>query len=314
MDYPTSGHGLILSVERHRAGLADRELARACLRGALVRLRRGAYVASGRWRQLDDRARHLLRARAVQLAAGRRPVFCGVTAAAIWGMPVLERFPGTVHVLAPPGNGGRSKGDVQRHPGSAGQLVEIDGLLVTGLARTAVDIALGAPFQAGVGSVDWALWRRNPHRVTREALIEELERLSPRYGRRRAEAVLQFASELSDSYGESLARAGFELLGYPQPELQVRFSDRQGDMVVDYFWREQGIAGEFDGEVKYQRPEMLKGRTPGEAAWAEKKREDRLRRQCRGVARIIMAEARDLSRLDQVLRDSGLRRESELAA
>ena len=43
------------------------------------------------------------------------------------------------------------------------------------------------------------------------------------------------------------------------------------------------------------------------AVWREKKREDRLRRQCDGVIRIVWEETRNPRQLDLLLRESGLR-------
>lgn len=104
-----------------------------------------------------------------------------------------------------------------------------------------------------------------------------------------------------------MTRAVFHELGYPLPELQIRFSDRHGDMFPDYFWRKERKVGEFDGAEKYLRPGYSAGLTPGEIVWREKKREDRLRRQCDGVIRIIWSETRNPRLLDAQLREFGLR-------
>lgn len=119
--------------------------------------------------------------------------------------------------------------------------------------------------------------------------------------------MIDVGTHLSDSFGESITRAVIHQLGYPVPELQVRFSDRQGDMDTDYFWRAERRVGEFDGVAKYLRPEYVGNRTPGEVVVAEKKREDRLLRQCDGVIRIIWSEAVNPKKLDLLLRESGLR-------
>ncbi len=44
---------------------------------------------------------------------------------------------------------------------------------------------------------------------------------------------------------------------------------------VDAWYEEAAVAIEFDGRVKYVDPRD--GRTPGEVAWDEKRREDRIR-------------------------------------
>ena len=55
---------------------------------------------------------------------------------------------------------------------------------------------------------------------------------------------------------------------------------------LDFLWREQGVAGEFDGKVKYGR--LLKpGQSIEEVIFAEKVREDRVRDEDLGMVRWI---------------------------
>ncbi|MCW4386015.1 type IV toxin-antitoxin system AbiEi family antitoxin domain-containing protein [Salinibacterium sp. SYSU T00001] len=300
---------LILSTDLRRAGRPDDQLIRAAHRGELVRLRRGAYCDVSEWAAMSDRERHVLRMRAVAAAAEAPLVFCGPSAAALWGMPSLDGFPREVHVLSEPASGGRSRNGVRRHPltGSVPPVEEREGLLVTSLARTAVDVVRLSSFAEAVGCLDWALWRRNPHRVTQEEVRRELERSGIRYGVRHSNAVLDFGTHLSDSFGESMGRAVSHELGFPTPVLQARFVDAQGEMFTDYHWPDEGVIGEFDGVGKYLRDSG--GRDPGAVVVAEKKREDRLRRMpgVTAVARIIWREVRNPRELDVLLRDTGLR-------
>lgn len=299
-------YGLILSSERSRTGLGEHDYSRAAKRGELVRIRRGAFCESGHWAELSPREKHVLRMRAVDAAAEQRLVFRSYSAGALWGMPILDEWPSDVYVCADPASGGRSSPGVRRHPLDPAQVAERDGLLVTPVASTVLDVALASAFAPAVATLDWALWRKNAFRVTADAIRGELEARTLRYRRCHAEAAIDFASDLSDTFGESMTRAVIYELGYPVPELQVRFSDRQGNMYADYFWRSQRKVGEFDGAAKYLRREYAGGLTPGEVVWREKKREDRLRRQCDGVIRIIWAETRNPHLLDTQLREFGL--------
>lgn len=307
-----AAHGLILSSSLQRSGLGRGALQREVERGRLIRLRRGAYCEASHWQELDSRQRYLLRIRAVTAAAQRQMVLCSWSAGAVWGMPILDDWPDEVHVLGEPASGGRSKNGVRRHPfvdsaSTSGTIVERDGFLITSLAHTVVDVVLDSDFASAVASLDWALWRKNALRVSAADVRAELDRRALRYRVKHADAVLAFGTHLSDSYGESMGRAVIHQLGYPAPELQARFVDRQGQMFVDYLWRAQGIAGEFDGAAKYMRPEYLGSLTPGEVVWAEKKRDDRLRRQVNTTVRIIWSEVRNPTALDVLLRDAGLR-------
>lgn len=332
-----SAHGLILSENRHHTGLGDDALLRAERQGQLIRVRRGAYCEASHWNELDARQKYILRIRAVAAAAEKPPVLCRWSAAAVWGMPILDVWPDAVHILGSAATGGRSKNGVTRHPlagfdgadlgglrrgvssgggefggglasvGCEGGIVERDGLLITGLASTTLDIILDADFAPAVAGLDWALWRKNEFRVGISDVRTALERRAPRYRYGHVEAVLGCGTHLSGSYGEPMARAVMMQLGYPQPELQVKFVDRQGEMFTDYFWRAQGIAGEFDGAAKYMRSEYLGTRTPSEVVWQEKKRDDRLRRQVAGTVRIIWSEVRKPRVLDLMFREAGLR-------
>ena len=311
MVLPVSATDLLLAKDLRRSGLSDRALQREADAGRLIRIRRGAYCPAERWQALDDRQRHLLRMRAVAEASGREVVFCGLSAAAAWNLPLVERFPGDVEVVGfPSSGGGRSQGDVRRRPlQTTGLRVnERDGLLVTGVASTAVQLALQLGFADAVGVLDRALWGRNPDRIEFEELVLELERIGPRYRRSAALAAILFAVGASDSLGESIARARLHELGYPPPVLQAPLADERGLIGrVDFYWPDHGIIGEFDGAVKYQRTEMLGGRSPAETVWREKQREDRLRRRCAGLFRAVWADLMDPPRFDAIVRSSGLR-------
>ena len=305
-----SAYGLVLSSDRQRTGLGEAVYQKAARRGELIRIRRGAYCESSHWAGLSPRQRYLLRIRATVLASARLLVLCGFSAAAVWDMPTLDGWPSQVHVLGEQATGGRSKNGVTRHPfaGTVQHIEERDNLVVTGIARTALDVAMALEFAPAVATLDWALWRRNALRVSVDEVRGELLRLDPRYRKSHADAVLGFATDLSDSFGESMTRAVIHELGYPAPELQVRFHDAKGNMDTDYFWRSDRRVGEFDGFAKYMRPQYgQKDLTPGEIVWREKKREDRLRRQCDGVIRITWEDTRNPRQLDELLRESGLR-------
>ncbi len=306
-------HGLVLSSDLDRLGLNESTYQRAVARGELVRLRRGAYCDAAEWNRLSSRERYLIRMRAVAVSSTRSPVFCGHSAAAVWEMPVPLDWPSQVHVLSPPATGGRSRHDIVRHPiaDAVEHVVEHQGFLVTDVAGTAADMALTLPFAQAVGCVDWALWRRNNFRVSKTAIGVELSRRAPRYRRRHAEAVLNFATEMSDSYGESLARSVMFELGFEPPQLQAKFRDEFGEMVVDYFWPGVRIVGEFDGKSKYLLPSYGAASTPGEIVWREKKREDRLRRQVAGVVRMVMADVMNPARFCRLLSGAGIPRDRD---
>lgn len=303
-----SRNGIVLASDLKSSGVSAGSLQGHVSAGRLVHVRRGAYCDRTRWEGADQREQHRLRMRAVVECSPSPPVFCRESAAVAWRLPTMSI--GTeVSVCGSPATGGRSKGDVRRHPVDLQgvRIQEVDGFLVTGIARTACDIALGARFSEAVGTVDAALSIRNPDRVTRDELVEELRKIDPRYRRVHCQAVIDFATQLSDSYGESFARSEIHQLGFETPQLQVPFSDEWGPIGrVDFYWPGSRIIGEFDGAVKYMSGEMRHGMSAADVVWNEKKREDRLRRRCDGLFRVVWSDLRHRDRLRAILLGSGL--------
>jgi hypothetical protein len=178
-----------------------------------------------------------------------------------------------------------------------------DGLRVTPLPRTVVDLALTEPFADAVVAADWAL----AHGASGEELYAALEASPVTQGRARARRVLEFADGRSGSPGESVSRVRIAELGFVPPDLQVPFSDRRGLIgFVDFYWADCDVIGEFDGLVKYLDRELLQGRRPEDVVVAEKRREDRLRAGGHGVARWIWADLRPPERLGRMLADAGV--------
>lgn len=289
-DVIATQRGLVFTSDYLRVGSDTRELARAVQRGELVKIRRGTYVLAPVWEKADELARHLLRAEAAGRDARRGLPFAGATAAAVWGM-WLHSYPDEVVFLDAWKGGGRSEPGVRRITAAAGTALtrRVDGRLVTDVARTAIDVARHADFATSIGSLDWALWRRNPHRVSREALAAELAKLPSTLRRRFVERAIVFASPLSDSYAESYARALMFEFGYELPEQQLEIPHAKGVYIVDFAWRSRRIIAEIDGFGKYLDPSMNKG-DPARTVLAEKLREDELRRQGYTIIRIYWSD------------------------
>ncbi len=303
--------GLVFTADHARLGADVRELTRAVERGELVKLRRGAYVRAREWEEADDVARHLLRADVALRDARRELPFAGITAAAIWGMWV-HGLPEEVTFLDRWKGGGRSEAGVRRITAAAAsaRTRRVGGRLVTDVARTAIDVARSGDFLAAVGPLDWALWRRNPERVSKEELAAELRTLPTTMRRRFVERATVFASALSDSYAESYARALMHTLGYERPVQQFEVPHRSGVYSADFAWPSRRVVVEIDGFAKYLDPAMSGG-DPARAVLAEKLREDELRRQGFTVVRVYWSDLVDprglRSKLDGVGIPSGRR-------
>lgn len=300
---------VILTSEVRRLGGDPYALRRAFERRELVRLRRGAYCRHEQWESWSDRARHLARVMAASRQAVGDFVVAGVSAAAVWGMPVRDPFPREVTALDRYRGGGRSEPGVRRVTVGAesARIVRIGELTVTDLPRTALDVARAVPFRDAVASVDWALWRKNPLAVTSDDLRHELTRLSPRFGGRHLERVIEFASPLSDSFGESMGRSGIHEAGFAPPVLQYEIRDAEGLMVADYAWPEARVLGEFDGEVKFTDP-RYNGGDPVKKVREQRRREARLRQLGWTIVRLEWADVLDLPRLAGLLSGAGVPR------
>jgi len=301
-------NGLILA-EAIRPFMTERTIRRDLEFGNIVRLRRGVFVEASHWAALPARGKHVYKMRAVAALAKGRVIFCGESAAAAWKMPIERDWPDDVAVLQSWRGGGQSNSGVRRVSAGAGtaRTVTINGLEVTDLARTALDVARSRDFVDAIGSVDWALWRKNPEAITAEDLTADLQRLNPRAGGRHLRQLISFATPLSDSFYESAARAVIHQLGFVAPELQVRLTDSRGEMIPDFLWRSVGVLGEFDGKEKYMRDIYAKG-DPGNVVWQEKKREDRLRAMNFTVVRILTEHVMNPASLEQILVSAGVPR------
>lgn len=239
-------------------------------------------------------------------------MFSHQTAAALLGLPVLGRWPDRAHVLSDCASGGRSTTILAVHTvGLQGVSVgTADGLTATTTPRTVIDLALTLPFLSAVVATDAAvLVDRRTHQflTTLDDVRDLLDQLSPLRGLRRVSAVLDAATTLSESVGESLCRLIIAELGFDLPELQMEFRDADGLIgFADFTWVGFRLIAEFDGLVKYSEERFRHGLSESEIVVREKLREDRLRALGYGVVRVLWEHLRDPARLFQMLTKAGL--------
>src|SRR5680860_435128 len=91
---------LRLTRDLVRVGEDGRQLQRSVASGESIRLRRGVVVDAGDWTEVTPDARYLLRIRAVAATRKSTPVFSHQSAAVIWGLPIIGRWPDRVHLMA----------------------------------------------------------------------------------------------------------------------------------------------------------------------------------------------------------------------
>jgi len=278
------------------AGFSDDELRRMCSTRLLTAIRPGAYVRSGDERLLDRVARHGLCVRAAMHQIGCDAVASHASAAVLHGLPVWSVPLDLVHVTRNQRSGGRRSRLLHLHAAAFAEdeVVVVDGIPATSVARTVVDMARSTPFEPAVVLTDASL----RHGLTRAELVEAVERAAHRHGNAAARRVVSFADGRSESVGESRSRVALLRAGLPAPTLQWEVISPTGLLLgrVDFGWPEFRTVGEFDGRVKYGRL-LRAGEEPGDAVFEEKRREDLIRDEALRVVRWVWDE---LDRFDVV--------------
>jgi hypothetical protein len=306
----------VISVDELRVPGERERLYTRVRRGELVPIFRGSYVRASAWDRLDEDARYRAKVEAAIQRTDGRHLVSHESAAALWRLPTLAAWPDRVHVIQTPDSGTRSTALFERHSYEhVSDPSEIDGVKLTSLARTVVDIAALRSFATSTVFADAAL-RRTTHPVPgipaapldRAALLRELALVPLRQGTARARAVILFADAAADRPGESASRVSMHLAELPAPILQQALRGASGrQYFVDFWWPSHNLIGEFDGKGKYRDPEFLGGRSPEQALLDEKGREDDLRAAGYAMRRWGWDLANSPMRLSAHLGSAGLR-------
>jgi hypothetical protein len=288
---------LYVRREAERLGSA-RTLRRQFEDGTLVRVATGVYANAADWRELNRDGRYRARVRAAALRSAPGAQFSHDSAAVLYRLPSIGAWPSTVHEVVPRTPGGTSRRGIRRHAlGLDPESMTIDGVTVTSLARTVIDVACTQPFVRSVAMLDQALrparqgeprWELGFPLLTAPQLAETLDQLGLYPGRLAAARAIGFADGGAGSPIESQGRVQFHALGLEPPELQVEFFDDEGSIgFADWYWRSLDLIAEADGKSKYgPNRHFQPGMSLEELVMREKRREDRLRRKVRAFARL----------------------------
>lgn len=327
---------LIFSSDSALTGQDQRRLVKLCTKGVLQRIRHGAYVKAEEWNALGPRAKYGLGAEAYRHRAGGEPVFCFATAALLWGLWIVGT-PSLVHVRTMRTTtiaGGRNRNGIRRHFETPHDgVVHCGPLLITGKLTTTLELINKLPFPYAVAICDSSIRLPNPrHQINHfgdsldgqvearwvvdspqgpplslESLRTAAMLLPSRAARNRSLAVINFASPLSESPGESISRAKIHLYGFPVPELQKKFTLLNGrNAFVDFWFKDLNLAGEFDGKGKYTRSDWGGGLSIQDRVMKEKAREDQIRAQGVRFVRWTWADMMNQERFIALLRQAGL--------
>ncbi len=282
----------------------ERRAQRDTRAGALVRVRAGVLADAESWSAATPEARAFARIHAV--AATRRGsgiVLSHESAACLHRLSIARPWPHAVHITEPEDTGRRSGRGVVVHRAvlEPDEIVEIDGVLVTSLARTLIDLALSSTTIDALVAIDAARDRRSP-RIGLDELLEALARRSPR-GARRADRILAFSSEVAMSPNETCGRYAVHLLGFPEPveQLEVRVAGGRC-RYLDLGWPKHSAGLEIDGYSKYVEDSAA-------TIWAEKEREAELADVGIRSTRIRWSDYHALARVATRVRSIGIPRQ-----
>ncbi|GAB92520.1 hypothetical protein [Gordonia rhizosphera] len=275
--YPTDRYGLIRREATLARGISDAQIATAVRKKDLLRLTPGVCVENSGTFEGHKGADKLYRLRSIAVATsellGERALpLSHQSAAAVHGLALLKPDRSRVHVSTGRAAGGSVRKHRHLHAGlvAPDEIIVVDGIRVTSVERTAVDIAAAGDFAQALTVFDTAL-RAGADR----GLMEQLLKTRRRNGIQRAFSALSAADPLSESVGESWSRAQMIEAGLPVPRLQHTYRCGSKKYQTDYD-SDDRMVGEFDGKKKY-----LRLRRPGEsieeAVMREKVREDELR-------------------------------------
>jgi len=298
-----------------------------------MRIRQGIYVDTSEWESLSRPAQYGLRAEAFRCLTPVEPIFSYATAALVWGLWIVGT-PTALHVRTEATAGGRNRNGVVRHIGGASDgVVRCGQLLISDKLTTTMQLINKLSFPYAVAVCDSSLRPMdNKGQVNhfvppgRESFgeavwvtdcpqgpplhLDDLKTaamaLPSQAARTRTLAVINFASALSGSAGESISRAKMHLMRFPVPVLQKEITLRDGSTAfVDFWFKEQKLAGEFDGKAKYMRRDWSGG-SMEDRLWNEKRREDDIRGQGVRFVRWTWQEINDNNRFEMLLRQAGL--------
>lgn len=217
------------------------------------------------------------------------------------GLPIARYWSTTVHLTEPIDSPRRTgRGVIVHRTQLDDDLVDIDGIVVTSLTRTLLDLARTAPTIDALVALDAARDRRNP-RVTLDELGAELK-LGTGRGRMRAAGIVDASIDESMSPLETISRHAVIVMGFPPPIPQHPVCLPDGRIrYLDLGWPDHRVGLELDGRTKYLED-------PLSTIWSEKSREGELAEVGFGLARATWQDLSHLARVDARLRSKGLPR------
>jgi predicted transcriptional regulator of viral defense system len=248
--------GILTAAELLRAGVTESKLRVLTGRGALVSVGHGLYARAASVNQLNaaQGGASLLAVAAAVAGAGQDAIGSHRAAATLHRLQLLRRARSdAIEVTRPRG----TPGSRTARPGTrlhlaaipAGHRTMVQGVPVTTVARTVIDVARTTSVREGVVIADSALRGRLTTKSELYAVVDACARWP---GTARARQVADFSDGLAESAFESIARVAFRDSGLPAPELQASVgADGRVIARVDFYWPAHSTIAEADGAAKY---------------------------------------------------------------
>ncbi len=231
--------------------MPEGDIGKAVERHRVAALQRGIYLLGG------AAAETSLQAASAALQAVEQPGSAAshLTAARLHGLDVPPQGRAQITIPRPERRPHRDRLRLHTARLPAADVIEVDGIRVTTVARTLVDLCRFLPRVSAVWAVEDAM---------RRGLVErlELERASRRLARtpgiRRARQRFRAAEPRSGSPLETDARLRLCDAGLPCPEVQMEVLLADGARAfVDLGYREARVGIELDGREFHELPEAL---------------------------------------------------------
>lgn len=284
--------GILTTAQARDLGIDGDLLARCVRRKVLLRVGRGAYVDGALFASADRDGRTLLRIRAIAATWPPGIALADVSAAFVWGLPLLKPHGARVHGFRP-GQSFRKTQHYTLHGGCPPARTTVhEGLPVLEPAYVILAIATYRGLVDAVAAGDAAL---HGGLVSIERLREVALECGHHAGAATFRAAIDLMDEACESPGESRTRLLVRQLGF-DVDSQVTLRDSQGFVGrVDFMVKGHKVVIEFDGLVKYD------GHDGKRALAAEKQREDRLRRLGYAVVRLTWRDLDNVSFVRRVI-------------
>lgn len=211
-------------IARHQAlsgGYTAREfnaLTRAG--GRFVRVRYGVYTAADLWQSLDSADKRRLRDRAALLVCNDQTALSHSSAARFLKLPVYDVDDLSHVTRLGPGHGSRVQAGIKHHVSGLkpGDIDVVDGVRVTSIPRTVLDVSREFGYRSGLVTADGAL----QHGLSHADLLNLTDTLGCLSHAPVMRAVAQDARSGAQTPIETLGRILLTDMGITDLELQAR--------------------------------------------------------------------------------------------